>query len=543
MKKEFLEYIGPIGVLERNKYQKSYKLLLLLGMLYNLDEHGRANYSDVLKWIQNFFLERKENGFILEDKSSVLSKNNQSLDINKLKSMINDNAYSVISSKGYIEKTITGESEFVQFPSKLWQEINNQEDLQKIKDILQDKLKRYFEMLEKENIDVEAEVDETQDETEAIISNIHAYIKGKGYFYTYEDIANFYLSLKTKPFVLLAGLSGTGKSKLVKLFAEAIGANTSNRRFSLIPVRPDWSDPSDLLGYKNIDGKYNPGPVIKVIKEATENLNYPYFLCLDEMNLARVEYYFSDMLSVMETREQKDTIVTNQLLSEDVFGEDSEAKDKYKELYLPENLYIIGTVNMDETTYSFSKKVLDRANTIEFSCVDLEFNFDDVAEDEEKEEIIITNKSLKSEYLILKDCLDERNIAEKAIDHLINLNKILAERNMQFGYRVRDEIVFYVIYSVKENIFKFNKALDFSILQKILPKIQGNDIEIKKILVNLFSYVTDQTLEYDLYSNEIADKMYAYLAKNTEVVLFKKSAYKICDMTRRLESDGFTTFW
>ena len=118
-------------------------------------------------------------------------------------------------------------------------------------------------------------------------------------------IENFYLSLKTKPFVILAGVSGTGKTKLVKLFAEALGATSANGQFNLIPVRPDWSDPSDLLGYKDLTGAFRPGRLAEVLVEASKesNRNKPYFICLDEMNLARVEHYFSDLLSVIETQE------------------------------------------------------------------------------------------------------------------------------------------------------------------------------------------------------------------------------------------------
>ncbi|WP_298846007.1 DUF2357 domain-containing protein [Clostridium sp.] len=143
----------------------------------------------------------------------------------------------------------------------------------------------------------------------------------------------------------------------------------------LVSVRPDWSDATDLLGYRNIENKFVPGIIIDAAYEAMKNIDKPYFLCLDEMNLVRVEYYFSDILSSMETRNIKDDeIITQRLLSRAQFGKDERAYDKYGDVYIPQNLYIIGTVNMDETTFSFSKKVLDRANTIEFNKVDLRYN-------------------------------------------------------------------------------------------------------------------------------------------------------------------------
>ena len=191
------------------------------------------------------------------------------------------------------------------------------------------------------------------------------------------------MTVSTKPFVILSGISGTGKSKIVELFAEAVGANYDNERFKLIPVRPDWSDATDLLGYRNIENKFVSGIIIDAAYEAMQHLDKPYFLCLDEMNLARVEYYFSDILSSMETRKiNDDEMITQKLLSRAQFGKDERAYDKYGDVYIPQNLYIIGTVNMDETTFPLSKKVLDRANTIEFNKVDLKYNFEKIDLDE-----------------------------------------------------------------------------------------------------------------------------------------------------------------
>jgi len=143
-----------------------------------------------------------------------------------------------------------------------------------------------------------------------MIKYINKYILAQGFKYEEREIINFYLCLKSKPFVLLAGISGTGKSKLAQLFAEALGATSENDRYNIIPVRPDWSD---LLGYRNIEGDFQPGPLTTIIKRAIDNPTLPHFVCLDEMNLARVEYYFSDILSIMETRKLRKGIVTDKL--------------------------------------------------------------------------------------------------------------------------------------------------------------------------------------------------------------------------------------
>ena len=227
------------------------------------------------------------------------------------------------------------------------------------------------------------------------IEAIKAYIQSKGFNYTGSLVENFYLGLKAKPFVILAGTSGTGKTRLVRLFAEAI-----NAEYKLVSVRPDWSDSSDLFGHVDLNQKFVPGAVIEFVKQAELNPTKPYFLCLDEMNLARVEYYMSDILSAIETRRFDGTrIITDPI---DVkYGNDSTAAGRYGNVILPGNLYIVGTVNMDETTFPFSKKVLDRANTIEFSYVDLlsmpEESFAMV------ESIVANNDFLVSDYITMKD--------------------------------------------------------------------------------------------------------------------------------------------
>lgn len=208
---------------------------------------------------------------------------------------------------------------------------------------------------------------------ETCLSAIGSYIQAKGFTYPKGMIENFYLSMKSKPFVILAGTSGTGKTRLVKLFAEAIGA-----QYKMVSARPDWSDSSDLFGHTDLNGVFIPGEILGFIHAAKDNPDIPHILCLDEMNLARVEYYFSDYLSIIETRDIQEThIVSMPLVSESLYGRDEYAKLKYGEMGFPENLYLIGTVNMDETTFPFSKKVLDRANTIEFDYVDLMAGFPD----------------------------------------------------------------------------------------------------------------------------------------------------------------------
>ncbi|MBG9841411.1 MULTISPECIES: MrcB family domain-containing protein [Bacillus cereus group] len=356
---------------------------------------------------------------------------------------------------------------------------------------------------------------------QSIIDHVSSYIQSKGFFYEKKDLINFFLSLKTKPFVILSGISGTGKTKIVQWFAESLGATEENGQFTLIPVRPDWSDSSDLLGYVNLQGEFQERPLIKVLENADANPNRPYFVVLDEMNLARVEYYFSDFLSVIESRKWKDgKIVTSPVLPESITN---------KHITIPSNVYIIGTVNMDETTHPLSKKVLDRANTIEFNTVNLDyFNF--LMDVEEKEAEIASNRSLETEYLHLKECFkDNEDLVRNISNILIEINKTLESVGAQVGYRIRDEICFYMAYNEQGKLLSFDEALDYQIYQKILPRLAGSDGRTEEVLKQL--YVLCANEEYDSGNN---DASYAKYPRSTN---------KLSHMLRRFEYDGFTSFW
>ena len=166
----------------------------------------------------------------------------------------------------------------------------------------------------------------------------------------------------------------------------------------------------------------------------------------------------------------------------------------YPEIYIPENLYLIGTVNMDETTFPFSKKVLDRANTIEFSYVDLVPDFEEVQDAEACE---VTNDFLKSEYIVLKKDVDveDQNFVIKICSQLQSINEILQEANSHVGYRVRDEIVFYMLNNKKSGLLEENEAMDNEIMQKILPRIQGSGISVKELLIALLRILQETIAE------------------------------------------------
>jgi hypothetical protein len=357
-----------------------------------------------------------------------------------------------------------------------------------------------------------------------LVDHIHTFISAKGFYYERRDINNLYLSLKTKPFVILSGISGTGKTKIVQLFAESLGATADKGQFALIPVRPDWSDGSDLIGYRDIKGEFQVGPFTKILIEANkpENRDKPYFVLLDEMNLARVEYYFSDLLSVMESRARKE----GELVSAPVVEETEVGR-----LLMRDNLFIIGTVNMDETTHPFSPKVLDRANTIEYNEVVLD-HFGFLSKDSVAEPFSISNEQVAGRFLNLKDAyFDHEGLVKKVTSLLVEVNSILEPIKAHFGYRVRDEVCFYMIYNNEGELMTFEEAFDYQLLQKVLPRLTGNDLKTEDALKKLFQFCT---------RHEWADEDVESIVKEAR---FSKSAKKLSNMIPKIMHDGYTSFW
>lgn len=398
---------------------------------------------------------------------------------------------------------------------------------------------------EAEEVEEDVELVTLNDEdTYAQVQMVKAYIQQQGFTYPEPLIENFYLSLKTKPFVILAGISGTGKTKLIQKFAEALGATEANGQFTLIPVRPDWNDPSDLIGYKDLGGTFRRGKLTYILEVAStpENQQKPYFICLDEMNLARVEHYFSDLLSILETqRWQEGCIVTDTIVAEDQVG---------RNIGIPENVFFIGTVNMDETTHPFSKKVLDRANTIEFNHIQLD-NFKDLEEaastsEEELDSVYPTASFLTSNYLQLKDAYTEyKNVIQSMVSLLVEINTILENIHAHIGFRVRDSICFYLIYNERFSLMTRDKAIDMQIMQKILPRIQGNNSVVKKVIIELLLLAlnksTFKSKEY-LDGERDIEQVWEKLV-NDNNVKYPHTARKLIYMLRRLDDDGFTSFW
>lgn len=375
--------------------------------------------------------------------------------------------------------------------------------------------------------------------------NLYDFVSSQGFLFSNEVLTRYYLSLKTKPFVILSGISGTGKTKIAQLFASYIcqedEKGEAEKRIAFVSVRPDWMDNKGLLGYYNIlDEKYHSTKVLDLLLEAREHPGKPYFVILDEMNLAKVEHYFSDFLSVLESRTPDnpngETIQLHSL-------EKAETLDGRRSvpgsLHVPTNVFFAGTVNVDESTYMFSPKVLDRANVIEFNDVDL----DGYAKGwQDNGNLLLRNAEVLNSFY--DNSAEQPFCRKQDYDQLpgdgkIALNdllSILKEHNLHFGYRVANELSKFVNLAVKELAdFKFDEAVDIQIIQKILPKLHGTRAKLDDPLRKLIAYCYRQ-------SSPVSDEQVKKACSYDSDARFPRSAQKICRMLSQLSIQGYVSF-
>lgn len=414
-------------------------------------------------------------------------------------------------------------------------------------------------------------------------SGLTYYVNGKDATLN-KDVLSYLSVIRTKPFLLLAGISGTGKSRIVKEMAYASCPDegdlredkTSPGNYCLVEVKPNWNDSTELLGYETVldGGNYHLTKFVKFLIKAMQHENVPFFVCLDEMNLAAVEQYFAEFLSILESRKDVDgTIKSEPLIPAAIFNKydnklfkelfpskekqekgtsytidkdkiapcSNATYEKLREegLRIPRNLIVVGTVNMDDTTYQFSRKVIDRAMTIEMN----EVNLNDMFDIEKPDALSYREDVVDKDWFFapfaqsnnaLQQMNGERELLEKKIKATIgqtyadgtttpdSLEAILGKTPFRIAYRVVNELIlhFYALrcWENKETEFEelYNKALDNILMMKVLPRIEGNEDLVKEPL--------------------------AQLATWTEVAYPKANA-KIIEMRERLELSHFTSFW
>lgn len=372
-----------------------------------------------------------------------------------------------------------------------------------------------------------------------------------------ENILPYLTALRTKPFMLLAGISGTGKSRIVREMAKACwkegdpeyGKNHP-KNFCMVQVKPNWHDSSELIGYvSRLNGeKFVVGPFLRFLAAALKEPEMPYFLCLDEMNLAPVEQYFAEYLSVIESRKLKPdgTITTDPIIeyeNTDAYGslidqlfDTPEERKAYKtdeggkRLTIPQNLFVVGTVNMDETTFSFSRKVLDRAMTIEMNEVDLHGG---LAKMEGNEIGYIGNSIIGDAAEGCDIYEDNRDLCDQVLAYLVKVNAILEGTPFKIAYRTRNEFLMYAVNRQKlAPDSQLWQTLDEMTSMKILSRIEGDEERTKKVLDGLNALVEEQIVA------KIGEN-----ADGTSALPSSISAKKIDEMLTKLRATGFTSYW
>lgn len=390
---------------------------------------------------------------------------------------------------------------------------------------------------------------------------------------SHQQIYRPYLTaLRTKPFLLLAGISGTGKSRIVKEMAFACCPDVAELRndpvspgnYLLVEVKPNWHDSTELLGYESTIKKgYVLTPFVKFLYKAMKHPDVPFFVCLDEMNLAPVEQYFAEYLSILESRKQQadGTILTEPLIGAEVFRKYPELcaemngtavrRENVKNTYMttdpaveyiatereyenlceeglriPQNVVVIGTVNMDETTHQFSRKVIDRAMTIEMNEVKFDGFF------ESSSELAYPDRVLPKEYFLpchttagkaLESVPDDAEYIKANVPAMLEqLNEALADTPFKIAYRVQNELVLYFAALRQEEAHKATgtaellaTAMDQILMMKVLPRIEGDDELLEKPLERLAVYAEG----------------------------YPKASAKIKEMQERLGRSHFTSFW
>ena len=286
-----------------------------------------------------------------------------------------------------------------------------------------------------------------------------------------EFVRTFVTSLATKRFLILTGLSGSGKTKIAQLFGQWLGADSSQ----IVAVRPDWTNPDPLLGYENgLSEQTEAGyawhvPLaLEFMLHAAHHPGTPHLLILDEMNLAHVERYFADVLSGMESQHP---ILPNLERQHGQWRRPPAGPDR---LPLPDNLFVVGTVNVDETTYMFSPKVLDRANTMEFRVATGDLRLRAVATGELPE----ASSRLAAAFLAAARESVQTSGLEDVEAGLRDLHVILSEYDREFGHRTFAEALRFAALFNSIGPIDPLSALDIQVLQKVLPRFHGSIREL-----------------------------------------------------------------
>lgn len=419
------------------------------------------------------------------------------------------------------------------------------------------------------------------------VSYIQAYLVGNDILYPRHIIENYITLLRTKDLIVLAGDSGSGKTNLIKSFAKAVGGKSV-----IIPVKPNWTSSEDLLGYYNpLEKKYLATPFLEALLEAQQNPEIPYFICLDEMNLARVEYYFADFLSLLESRDEEPEIT---LYSEDesahVLSElkavveiIQAGKEKYSQegivnfiallkdeelnnhlrqafgfsdknslikyhseirrmlsavmtmpsrIKMPANVHIIGTINIDETTHYLSPKILDRAHIMRFESPLLS-DWSQILSEVKEYGDVSKPLLIDIEALGVRENYPKFDRENEFCQLFIELNREFFHKlGVEFGMRTIRQGLNYVALFKDVNDDSSQSTNNF-LLHKVLPKFtfDGNKTVGQQTKLDLIEKVLAERIKQLLPLYEEIPEIFSAVAALEQVVIDAKA------------NDGVVNFW
>lgn len=361
----------------------------------------------------------------------------------------------------------------------------------------------------------------TAEEKEKAFIQLIRRVRQRGFLYDERDLYNFHISAKSSRLVILAGRSGTGKSGLVRLYGEALGLTPSQVAF--LPVRPSWMDDGDILGYLDRNRMlYFPSDtgLAELLVEASRHPEKMYIVCFDEMNLARAEYYFAQFISVLEKKENPALQLYNPSLEERVYNH----SDYPARIPLMDNVLFMGTVNVDESTYHFSDKILDRANVITLH----QRKFSDMAR-LTRREVAPEVEVSADEYRQFRKDEGVVTLSDVELHLLDDLNAALDERGTSggIGYRVVSDMSRYLANIPSGSPMNRKEALDMQIVQRVLTKVRGSREQI--------GYLTSLNEE-----NKLIGRFPELLKKYSQVSAFTESLRVLERKAKELRTYDYT---
>lgn len=366
--------------------------------------------------------------------------------------------------------------------------------------------------------------EEAQDKEEELFMEHFIHVtREMGLQYFEKDLYNFHTAMKSNSLTILAGMSGTGKSRLVQAYGRALGLDASQLVF--VPVRPSWADDTDLLGYvdtKNMLYRPSDTSLVDALFQAQQERNKLFIICFDEMNLSRVEHYFSQFLSVLEMEPNRRML---RLYSDRLAQQIYNSAQYGPEINIGANVVFVGTVNLDESTYHFSDKVLDRANVISLDVQSYDMlksrNTRDSNKTRKPYTFEIYSKFKKQESPVsLTD--DEINFLWELHSKMQNENK-----NLGIGPRVVKQIDHYLKNLPSNSYLSREEAFDMQVVQRVLTKLRGPE----GLLKGLIGKINEDRVEGQLYE---------LIESCSNVSKFSKTKNVIVQKARELKVNGFT---